>query len=458
MTFRDWIEEARLHLRTTDGTENGVFLRRLSILGTNRPLPGFAPAAIGVRRNRELTILFCYPLVKHLPAMAAAELLKHELLHFIFGHVSDRLEKLKTAYGEQIVLIAADLVINQFCNEALLAKHGLPGVTIQDEEFGFPPNLTTAGYCELLAKPDSQGKRPIDKMDPNAANAFNQAAAVSADDLDELIKPCDEEEGSQQGHGRLTEVFLHGKDIDPETRDNIIVSAIERAREEATESGAKGCRGWACGEALEYIERFRRPPTISWQIYLRRMESRHTNVHRVTSRRRPSRRHPSYFGRVKRCGSAMWLGVDTSLSMGEEELKLVDPEIRAISQRDVHVTVAHVDAGVAKVEEYSPHKGLVEFAGRGGTDFSPLFFELDKLPMTLKPSFLVYFTDGYGCCSRYLDDVGATYDPTGPRPVKHPRGVETLWLLPEGCMSKEDFEKVVPFGHVVAIPPAEGDE
>jgi hypothetical protein len=154
----------------------------------------------------------------------------------------------------------------------------------------------------------------------------------------------------------------------------------------------------------------------------------------------------------------MWFGVDTSGSMGENELKLVDPELRAISQRDVHITIAHVDAGLAKLEEYSAHKGLVEFAGRGGTDFSPLFFELDKMPPGVRPSFLVYFTDGFGCCTHYLKQSKAEYNPEEPRPLKHPGGVETLWLLPEDCRDKDEFMEAVPFGNVITVPAVKGEE
>jgi len=454
VTFTEWIEAARFHLMEADGTENAVFLHRVSIVDTRRPLPGNAPAAIGVRGNRDLTILFCYPLVQHLPPEAAAELLKHELLHYIFGHISERTTELRNKYGDAIVMKAVDLVVNQLCDTGLLAEHGLPGITVQLYEF--PENLTTEQYCQLLVKDEKKSNETMQKLREHFNKAF-EAAAGGKGDLDELIEEAEKDDDKAEGkptpgHGVLTEVFVDGE-LDEELRDETIVNAIEQARKEAEEAGMEKGRGWDAGEAMEFIKRVKRPAAVHWQRYVRQMASCHMNVRRVSSRRRPSRRYPSYFGRVKRMGSDMWLGVDTSGSMGKGELQLVDPEARALSQQDVLITVIHVDAGVAKMEMYNPHKGLVEFAGRGGTDFSPLFFELDKLPRVARPAFLVYFTDGYGCCSRYLQEKNITYD--GKRPLACPAGVETLWLIPEGCTKREDFLKIVPFGEVVIVPRAE---
>jgi predicted metal-dependent peptidase len=454
MTFTEWIEAARFHLMNADGTENSVFLHRVAIVDTRRPLPGNSPAAIGVRGNRDLTILFCYPLVEHLPPEAAAELLKHEILHYIFGHISERSTELRKKYGDATVLKAMDLVVNQLCDEALLAKYGLPGITIQ--LYNFPENLTTEQYCQLLSKGDPQGGNgQKQKLLAQLTEAF-EAAAGGEGDLDALIEEAEKGEGKAEGkpagHGVMTETFMDGQ-LDEELRDEAIVRAIEQSRKEAEETGTKKGRGWDADEALEFIKRIKRPAAVHWQCYIRKMASCHMNVRRVSSRRRPSRRHPAYFGRVKRMGSDMWLGVDTSGSMGKEELQLVDSEARALSQQDVLITVIHVDAGVAKMEQYDSHKGLVEFAGRGGTDFSPLFFELDKLPRVARPAFLVYFTDGFGCCSRYLEEKGVSYDGK-PRPKECPAGVETLWLIPEGCTKKEDFLKIVPFGAVIIVPRA----
>lgn len=447
--FSDWIEEARFYLLNKDGTSNAVFMQRVSIVDTYRPLPGFAPAAIGVRANRELTILFCYPLVHEMEPPAAAELLKHELLHYVFGHLSERIRELRSIFGDAIVLVAMDLVINQFCDEKLLASAGFPGVTV--EKFGFPTNLTTEQYCKLLQAAGPSGKTAMEKMASEFSNAFQDVAQAGEQDMDELTKPGEGQE--IPGRGVLVEVFANSKELDHELRDEAVVKAIEESRAEADKVGIKQGRGWDAGEAMEFIARVKRPAVVRWQGLVHKMASCHMNVRRVSSRRRPSRRHPAYFGRVKRMGSDMWLGVDTSGSMGKEELQLVDPEARMLSQQDVHILVVHVDAGIAKMEPYDPHRGLVNFAGRGGTDFSPLFFELDKLPRAERPAFLVYFTDGFGGCEQYLESKRVTY--SGKRPKVCPSGVETLWLIPEDCLPREDFMRLVPFGEVLIVPRVE---
>jgi hypothetical protein len=126
-----------------------------------------------------------------------------------------------------------------------------------------------------------------------------------------------------------------------------------------------------------------------------------------------------------------------------------------LHRRGCELEIIHCDSEVAKVEAYNVHKGLVEFVGRGGTDFSPVFQYLRSLPWHKRPAFLVFYTDGMGGCEKYLEElgiadqtvIGVDPDPVKNRPEKTPDGVEVLWLLTKDG-DEEQFKSFVPFGTV----------
>jgi len=161
-------------------------------------------------------------------------------------------------------------------------------------------------------------------------------------------------------------------------------------------------------------------------------------------------------GRIRKNGLDVVFLVDTSGSMGERELKLVEPELRGLHARGAHILVIHCDAAVAKVEEYSPYKGLEEFHGRGGTDYSDaLMYLRDMHP---RPSFLVGFTDGWGGIERYKQIITTERnalwwdDYVASHPEESPDGIPSLWVIPEGCMSLTEFkQRIVPWGTAVIV-------
>jgi predicted metal-dependent peptidase len=175
------------------------------------------------------------------------------------------------------------------------------------------------------------------------------------------------------------------------------------------------------------------------------MESRALHTKRVSSKRRPSRRHPAYWGYITKAGLYAMVAVDTSGSMAEEQLKLLDPELKALHVRGCKLNVIHCDAEVAKVEPYNVHEGLVKFIGRGGTDFSPVFEHISKLRHTQRPDFLLFYTDGCGDCAAYLNKRGI--DSTVERPLRSPDGTYVLWLVPDrSCV--DVIKEAVPFGEI----------
>jgi predicted metal-dependent peptidase len=144
----------------------------------------------------------------------------------------------------------------------------------------------------------------------------------------------------------------------------------------------------------------------------------------------PNRRFVSsglYLPSVNREGvGEIVIGVDTSGSIGDEELKQFAGEISAISDQaqPAAIHVVYCDAAVNGTQEFLPPEPVVlEAKGGGGTDFRPVFEWVDA--KGLSPVCLIYLTDL--CCNAY------------PEPPAYP----VLWVT--------DSRRIAPFGETVKI-------
>lgn len=120
------------------------------------------------------------------------------------------------------------------------------------------------------------------------------------------------------------------------------------------------------------------------------------------------------------------IGVDTSGSIGDEELKQFAGEISAISDQaqPEAIHVVYCDAAVNGTQEFGPSDPVVlEAKGGGGTDFRPVFEWVEARGMS--PVCLIYLTDL--CCNTY------------PSPPSYP----VLWVT--------DSRRHAPFGETVKI-------
>jgi len=126
--------------------------------------------------------------------------------------------------------------------------------------------------------------------------------------------------------------------------------------------------------------------------------------------------------------------LDTSGSISPKELSAFVSEVRGIMSVAKSYTI-HLIACDAKVDEENGYWKITEFSGPlpksfgggGGTDFRPPFKEIAK--RNLKPSVLIYFTDGYGAF-----------------PEKPP-SFETIWAVVPGGIKKEN----IPWGTFIPI-------
>ncbi len=505
---RTWIEEAQYYLFRNNGVSFTFFLHQAIVNMSNDINKVGSIASVYMRSDGAYVLQFHWPSVKVLDIPAACELLKHEIMHVVLGHTGSRGEAMVRRYGKDITGIAVDLAVNQHVDISQLARFGWPGVCIAD--FKFPENMTAPWYCEALVK---KIKEQPKKEKPQSGNGGAGAEGDSnsdgegqegesgeipkdgagkgkgkgrpievpewlADQLAQAGKPVPAKpkdfpaEGGEfskaiKPGGSWDEIFggpPEGEEgLTGEMRDIHAEKLITKITNEANKRELSMSRGWACGEATEWIEQVQRGSKTPWYTLIRRLESKHVRVNRELTKKRPSRRHPDHFGRLRKQGLYCWFVVDTSGSMGHAQLALVDPEVRGISRRGAVIDIVHCDAAVSKVERYTNSTKVRQFHGRGGTDFSPVFQLLRETDKRDQPKFVIYITDGYGGLEAYRALVdseegdGAYTTACDAKPEKCPEGIDVLWLIPEGCMKVEDFQnRVAEFGKVISIPEVEG--
>ena len=454
-TSLQWLTDLVYVLLESEEYEYAFTFHNVSVLSVNQPfaVAGGIPiaAGVGMSDTARLTMLLYYPILSKLSPRSQLAILKHELMHIVEGHVSSYGERLTEDYSEEIAGIAMDLYVNQRLSKIEtdgLAADGYPLHTI--EIYGFPKGLSSEQYCQLLQSAVAKGKAKLPGQTIALVQEGDNPAAGTPG------KPGDSFDG--KGQLRPTEVFDLTKDeglaADQATRE-VLKSVTDTLESRGLEW--RQARGFGGSDRASFVEASKRYSKVPWHYFLRVLESKQRTEEVVPTRSRLSRRCPHHMGRVRRNGLDVAFAIDTSGSMGADQLRLVDAELRGMHARGAHITVIHCDAHVAKVEEYSPFMTMERFHGRGGTDFSPsLLYTWDMYP---SPGMFVCFTDGAGGIEDYVDavkqDYGADwYDEfAARRPSTTPDGIEALWLIPEGCMDPDSFtESICPWGQVIVVP------
>ena len=316
-------------------------------------------------------------------------LLKHELLHIAFGHL--------TSFGsfsdKKLANVAMDMEINQYIDTDWLPKGG---IMIEDYE---DLNLDRKAGCryyykklqELQQEKDKNGtcgNEPMDKLLDDIANGDvpDHSTWEEFDDLSEAEK-------------------------------KLIDKQLQKVLSDAKEQTVKK-RGSIPGEiegviTIEEIV----APKFDWRGYMRRFTGVSTKVFTKKIRRKENRKFPESPGLKLKMKQHMLLGIDTSGSVSDSELQEFMSEIHHIYKAGVDVTIIQCDTSINSIE---PYKGKNELtvSGRGGTEFDPVleYYNENQKRYTS----LVYFTDGE--CNTHVKPKG-----------------HVLWVLSERSQMNEDL-------------------
>jgi predicted metal-dependent peptidase len=181
-----------------------------------------------------------------------------------------------------------------------------------------------------------------------------------------------------------------------ETLRSALESAFEgqliRAKDR-TDSRHWGSLPAALRSAIAQMEE-RRKPRIDWRRKLRIFAAGGYRTRVVPTNRRMSKRFGTFPGiRIQR-EQRVAVVIDTSGSIGKDQLEMFFSEIHGVWRTGAEVLVVECDAAVQRTY---PYKGKTpqDVSGGGGTAFDPAFQWL-RQPQNGRFDACLYLTDGYG--------------------------------------------------------------
>ena len=284
-------------------------------------------------------------------------LLKHELLHISFGHLLVR----DLYQNKKLFNIAADLEINQYINDDYLPEGGLKLESFP--ELNLPVKAGTKVYYDLLEQAQQDG---------------------TSETLESLLDQMDGD--SQYCHSTWDEI----EDLSDADK-KLIEKQIEHQIKEIADQTEKRC-GSIPGELAGLISRLRNiePPKFDWKGYLRRFVGNSSIVYTKKMRRKYNKRYQANPGLKIKFKNHILVGVDTSGSVSNDELKEFMNELCHMHKTGHKITVAQCDIRLNSVEDFNPKKDW-EVKGRGGTSFQPVIDHYNKHG---RYTALIYLTDG----------------------------------------------------------------
>ena len=290
-------------------------------------------------------------------------LLKHELLHIAFGHLTS----FKSFKNHRLANIAMDMEINQYID-----KDWLPtgGINIDDYE---DLNLDRKAGCRYYYDKLNQFQEEKDKN-----------GSCGNEDMDKLLDQV------ANGEGPDHSTWGEFEDLS-EAEQKLIEKQLQKVLSDAKEQTVKK-RGNIPGEieGVIVIEEIV-PPKFDWRGYIRRFTGVSTKVFTKKIRRKENRRYEENPGLKIKMRQHMLLAIDTSGSVSNSELQEFMGEIHHIYKAGVDVTIMQCDTSIRSIEAYKG-KNEINVVGRGGTEFDPVldYYNANQKKYTS----LVYFTDG----------------------------------------------------------------
>ena len=292
-------------------------------------------------------------------------LLKHELLHIAFGHL--------TMYfkfsDKRLANIAMDMEINQYILDELLPEGG---INIDD----YPDlNLDRKAGCRYYYDKLQQAKEDKDKSGTSGDDNFDKLA----DQMDA---------GDEMASDHPT--WADFEDM-TEAEQKLIEKQLNKILNDAKEMTEKK-RGNIPGEIEGLLEMEEiKPAKFDWRGYIRRFTGVSSKVYTKKIRRKENRRYSENPGLKIKMKQHMLLAIDTSGSVCDQELHEFMNEILHIYKQGVDITIVQCDTAIKSIEPYKG-KNEIEIYGRGGTEFDPVLEYYNE--NIRKYTSLVYFTDG----------------------------------------------------------------
>jgi predicted metal-dependent peptidase len=301
--------------------------------------------------------------------------LAHEVLHPAFGHIWRRGAREPLLWN-----IACDFRINYLLTEN--------GVALPDDCVTMPTGWETLSEEEMY-----------ERLRKTVNQALVQAAAHSSLGAGDVLPPPMSRSGSGQDdpNGQPAQGGSPGTDPASGAADGDQLAKIWKDRLIRAAQVAKS-QGRCPAGISEIVDDLLRPQQ-DWRTLLALFVQPHAHDYDWL---RPDRRLlgayglylPTLFGEKI---EDLVVAIDTSGSISSDELRTFLSELRGILQAypHMHVYLVTCDAQVYAFQELTSQDPVpTEIQGRGGTDFRPVFDEIET--RGLLPSAAVFLTDGMG--------------------------------------------------------------
>jgi len=350
-------------------------------------------AGVGLRRiNVELLINSTF--WQSLTPKGQIGLLKHELLHIAFFHLTDY----NHLADQAIANIAMDIEINQYI----------------DKDYWPTPAQHPDCYPEL------------DLTLKAGTHYYYEKLMEAKQKQDEIIKALlDAMKAGESScilpNGAKVDIPAHAwekiQELD-ESTSKLVQSQVKHILNQVADQVEKS-RGTVPGEMVELLERLNHvdPPKFDWKGYIRRFAGKSVKVYTKKSRRKFNKRMPEFPGLKIKQQKHLLVAIDTSGSVSTSELKEFLNELWHMAKTGSEVTICQCDTAISHIGPFNP-KEDIEIHGRGGTDFQAV---IDYYNMNhRKYSCLMYMTDG-----------------EAPAPENAKGNI--LWVLSSMCNMNEDL-------------------
>ena len=400
----------------------------LFLIGLNKKLNKSIGTACVCKENINTSLMINPDFWSKQDEQTKVAILKHELLHIAFHHLSQL-----DSYGDKELLnIAADIEINQFIEKEWKGKtwNGLEIDKKPFKELNLPKKAGTRVYYDLLQQevqnnPNGNiakmlgalkgnigmpgiGNTPGDGLEGNGGEGSGNEITITLDDGSTMTVPCTHEMWKEFEGMSEADKKLLGKQIDHQLKE--IAEQINKSR------------GTIPSEMVDYINGLFEieEPVIDWKSYLRRFNGMSTKVYTKKTRRKLNKRfagNPAL--KIKQRKNTL-VAIDTSGSVGTKDLQEFFNEIHHIYKTGTEIDIIECDATVQRVYKYDgKQKDKIDVKGRGGTSFEPVMVYLNEHKG--KYQNIIYLTDG--CCPA-----------PGTKPAR-----PILWVISENGQMGDDL-------------------
>lgn len=400
------------------GSSNANFSARL-LASLRRVESKSIPAMAVALQNRHYVLLYNQDWVTEASYDKVVAVIEHEALHVLLEHVP-RAITLSTMFNGDIEkhlfndahLLAADMADNCLLikNSSFVQTNEKDFVLPQHEPFKFDPDLTYEQYVSLLMKffkkntvvikLTSAGNGDQQEQEQGQGQGQEQKQQTSGRGKSQKEMTWGElQKELAENHKRW---IIDASDLSLEEKLAISQELHQEAKTKVAEvvDDIQKSRGTLPGYVQELVEVLLAEPTIPWAQVLRDLVVNTRRSKPRRSLRRPNRRHfgiprlAKFPGKAKDPSFSVAVLVDTSGSMGTEELQDAIVNLQGLQKvdKDIHITIIEADTEIHKEYEIgSTDKVDPEFHGRGGTDFNAALLRAQEIEADI----VFYYTDGY---------------------------------------------------------------